>query len=225
MTRVGQTAAMRALLVGTALAVTIAATACSDKSDPVTIDDPGTTTTTTAEPADGCAADDKNADEMISLTVEAVPEGFELQPDDVGDTGPSNLDKAASDDGEDDAERTLTDLKFRRGYQWLWATAAEEQIVSFVYEFCNGAGARGYLERGQEIVAADPVEPVVFDVPELEGEVAFAGEDQGSAVAVVDMVDGPYYVRIFAYATAGSLPADALNARAGAVMVAQLEQL
>jgi len=220
---------MRALILGAALSVTIAMTGCADKSDPVAIDDEPSTTTevTTTEATTGCAADDADADELGALAVEAVPDGYDLQPDDVGDTGPSDLAKAASDDGGADAEKALTDLRFRRGYQWLWTSAANEQIVSFVYEFCDGDGAAGYLERGQDLLASDPrsASVEVLEVPELEGEVAFAGEVDGTATTAIDMIEGAYYLRVLAYADAGALPLDELNARASAVMVAQLREL
>src|ERR671924_63589 len=63
----------------------------------------------------------KTMAELAKALEIAVPEGYILQPDQVGDTGPSDLEKAVRDDGEDDAREVLTRTRFVRGYQRMWS--------------------------------------------------------------------------------------------------------
>ena len=57
---------------------------------------------------------------LEALVISSVPVGFVAQPDAVGDTGPSDLAKAARDDGQPDALQALRAEGFVRGYQRLW---------------------------------------------------------------------------------------------------------
>jgi hypothetical protein len=155
-------------------------------------------TTATAEPSP-----------LLPLLASEVPAGFELQPDDVGDTGPSDLAKATADDGADDAEKALTDAGFVRGYQQLWVNGDEDEIILIVYEFKTGPGATSYQKRG-EAVLADPaqlpagVHLTPLEVPGIAGvygttAVIDASEtDPASATAVVLFTRGVYTVQVIA---------------------------
>jgi hypothetical protein len=212
---------MRAGILTVALCLLVTLTgACSDDSS-----DDGAEDTTTTVPE--CEADDLDAEELEGAIVAAVPDGYELQPDDVGDTGPSDLAKAIRDDGQDDAEEQLTKLKFRRGYQWLWTNDANEQLLSFVYEFCEAQGATGYARRAEELTEPGATEVVDFEVPMLDDVEAARtglGEDGQYRFAYVDSIVGRNHVRTMTFGPPTSDPA-ALQNRVTALAVAQTAAL
>jgi len=207
---------------GVALVALLMAGACSDDDAESGADTTEETTTTTA-PSE-CQADDLDPEELESATVEDVPDGFERQPDDAGDTGPSDQAKAISDDGQDGAEEALAE--FRRGYQWLWEDADGNQLISFVYEFCDVGGATGYLDRGSELTESEATDVTEFDVAGLEGEATGAGSGDGYQFAYVDVLDGATYIRTMAFTEQGSgTSATDLQTWTGDVAAAQLEAL
>src|SRR5207244_8351257 len=71
--------------------------------------------------------------ELAARIITKVPAGFVLQPDNVDDTGPSDLAKAIRDDGSPDAGKILRAEGFVRGYQQLWIDAQGAQIIVFLY--------------------------------------------------------------------------------------------
>ena len=75
-----------------------------------------------------------------------VPAGYQRQADSVGDTGPSDLDKAVRDDSAPDARQVLTRDGFLGGYQRLWKKGPAE-LIDFVYRFATPAGAADYQQR------------------------------------------------------------------------------
>jgi hypothetical protein len=216
------------------------AVACSDDDDPTTEATDDTTeeaADTTADPADDEASDDTTADStpadgecaVDDLEAEALEEqmitdveGFELQEDDVADTGPSDLDKAIGDDGLEDAEEALTDAGFRRGYQRLWSSEDEGDLLLVVMEFCDSEGASTYAARGPEAVEAQGLELTAFD-PEGGGE-GFFVENQGVLAVFVSQIAGSTFVQSIHYATEES-DQDEVQARAAKVVVDQVARL
>jgi len=87
--------------------------------------------------------------ELEARLVTAVPEGFIPQPDDVGDTGPSDLAKAVRDDGTPGAEQALQADGFVRGYQRLWVGPDGAEVIVILYQFANPAGATAYFGRAK----------------------------------------------------------------------------
>jgi hypothetical protein len=83
---------------------------------------------------------------MASLLITSVPPGYQQAPDSVADTGPSDLDKAASDDGAPDARQVLVSAQFVAGYQRLWQSG-ENRIIVAIYRFGSPSGAATYLAR------------------------------------------------------------------------------
>src|SRR5688500_10442983 len=102
----------------------------------------------------------------------AVPDGFVRQPDSVGDTGPSDLEKAIRDDGGDDARDILTKSRFVRGYQRMWTRTGDE-IVSYVYQFADAAGAIEYTNRlnADSLAPTEGVSISPFGMPDITGAV------------------------------------------------------
>jgi hypothetical protein len=127
----------------------------------------------------------------------AVPEGFVRQPDSVGDTGPSDLEKASRDDGGDDARDVLTKTRFVRGYQRMWTRSGDE-IVSYVYQFADTAGAVEYTNRlnTDSLAPTEGVSISPFDVPNVTGAVGVNTSEPTVASSSVTFVKGPYSVEI-----------------------------
>jgi hypothetical protein len=157
-------------------------------------------TTTTASIGE-CQAGDADPAELEALMVSDVA-GFEQQTDDVGDTGPSDLAKAISDDGEDDAEQVLTDLGFRRGYQRLWSNEADEEIVVFLYEFCDAAGAAAYGTRGSGLLTASGLAVTPFETGGVGTGVTI--DNESLALAFVVASADAQLVEAIAFAASGS---------------------
>jgi hypothetical protein len=153
-------------------------------------------TTTTTPRAQVKAA--RNAQELSRALDITVPDGYVRQPDRVDDTGPSDLEKAVSDDGGDDARDVLTGDHFVRGYQREWASGAKDEIVSYVYQFADNAGAEDYAKRlAAEFGAQNTAgAPGVFDVSGIAGAVGVNGSDPNFATSSVTFVKGPYSVQV-----------------------------
>ena len=210
--------------------ITLVLGACSD-DEPVAVEDassesePDATSTTaphsSSSSASSCEADDADPGELESLIIDDVPEGFTPEPDSVGDTGPSDLAKAVRDDGSDDAEDTLTELRFRRGYQRLWTNDAEDELIVFLYEFCDAAGAREYADRSvDEYFGVDPSFES-FEVSGIEGARGFASEEEGEGYIAILVGRGTFDIQIVAYGSQESASIEQLIKRAETVAKAQ----
>lgn len=127
-----------------------------------------------------------------------VPDGYRLQPDEVGDTGPSDLEKAISDDGADDAREVFTQTRFVRGYQRMWSRSEDDEIVVYVYQFADHAGAVDYTKRltADSGAQTDGVSIGLFDVPAIDGAVGVNGSDPTFATSSVTFVKGPYSAQV-----------------------------
>jgi hypothetical protein len=161
---------------------------------------PSTATTAPPEPTTTssipCTADDAEPNRIEHLVVDEI-EGFQLQAGYVGGTGPVDLLQAVRDDGQPDAHRVLTDLRFRRGYQRLWRNQFGEELVVFLYEFCDGAGATAYSEREtQMLLASGEIEPFATD----SSMAGYVIERENVVAAFVDAWSGPLLVHVTAYA-------------------------
>ena len=116
--------------------------------------------------------------------LQSVPAGYAQQPDGVGDTGPSDLNKAVHDDGNSDARQVLTADGFVAGYQRFWARNANDQIMDFVYQFDRPQGALSYMARSEnEASTAGARAIAVNGVP---GAYAYAiAGNQGPVVVIL----------------------------------------
>ena len=136
----------RPLTIAAAIAVSIALAGCGGSKDDnkseatATTHAKATTTTINAAAAAAAAA-------LEPKLIKTVPAGYKQEADDVGDTGPSDLDKAVRDDGGDsDARAVLTRDGFVAGYQRYW-TKGDNEIIDFIYQFSNPTGANDYFQR------------------------------------------------------------------------------
>ena len=146
----------------------------------------------------------KNMEDLEEALDIAVPDGYVRQPDAVGDTGPSDLEKAISDDGADDARDVLTRARFVRGYQRMWTRGGDE-IVSYVYQFADTAGAVEYTNRlnSDSLAPTEGVSISPFDVPDISGALGVNTSDPTLASSSVTFVKGPYSVQLV---VSGSTP-------------------
>lgn len=140
----------------------------------------------------------KSMDELARKLNISVPDGYMLQPDEVGDTGPSDLEKAVRDDGEDDARDVLTRTRFVRGYQRQWSRSEDDEIVSYVYQFADHAGALDYTNRLTADAGAQTAGVNIdrFSVDAIPGSVGVNGSDPNFATSSVTFVKGPYSVQV-----------------------------
>ena len=140
----------------------------------------------------------KSLAELSKALEISVPDGYMRQPDEVGETGPSNLDKAIADDGEEDAREVLTRTRFVRGYQRMWSRSEDDEIIAYVYQFADNAGAVEYTKRLTADSGAQTagVSIGLFDVPGIDGAVGVNGSDPNFATSSVTFVKGPYSVQM-----------------------------
>jgi hypothetical protein len=160
-------------------------------------------TTTTSAPQIKGARTPAELSKALDIT---VPAGYTVQPDSVDDTGPSDLDKAVADDGEDDARDVFTRDRFVRGYQREWARSENDQIVSYVYQFADNAGAVDYTKRVTADAGAQTagVSITTFTVPGIAGAIGVNGSDPSFATATVTFVKGPYSAQVVVNGTSAA---------------------
>lgn len=125
-----------------------------------------------------------------------VPPGYEQQPDRVGDTGPSDLEKAIRDDTRPDAREVLTADRFVAGYQRLWVKQGSSNIVDFVYEFEAPEGAAHYMERMLEGLTADEDDVTAFDVAAVPGARGLRTVDPEDPAAVIVLTRGRFLAQV-----------------------------
>ena len=180
-----------------ALLVALPLAACGGGSDgePSTAEGQVETSTTFKSPSVKIA---KSYEDLAkALNIEA-PEGYLLQPHEVGDTGPTDIVKASRDDGGNDAQDFLTRTGFLRGYQRQWMRTAGDDFVVYLYQFANNAGAVEYTNR----LTAEATTPTAgmtverFDVPGIGGAVGVDASDPTFASSSVTFVKGPYSAQI-----------------------------
>jgi hypothetical protein len=127
-----------------------------------------------------------------------APSGFVQQPDTVDDTGPTDLARAAREEGAAD-DGVLRAEGFVRGFRRLWIGPEHAQILISVYQFETPAGARKNFARFKR--ASDTKPPPgahKFAIPFLgpSQAVGFAGTAQGDSAAAAVYVNGVFGVQV-----------------------------
>jgi hypothetical protein len=153
-------------------------------------------TTTTLKPPKVKVA--KNFDDLSKALDISAPEGYMLQPDQVGDTGPSDIVKASRDDGGDDAQDFLARTGFLRGYQRMWSRSESDDFVIYLYQFGDAAGAAEYNKRltTVETTPAPDVTLAQFLVPSIDGAVGVNTQAKSGVNSSVTFVKGPYSIQV-----------------------------
>lgn len=129
---------------------------------------------------------------LAAKLVQTIP-GYVLQPDSVGDTGPSNVDKAVRDDGGANVRKELTDDHFVVGFQKLFSTPTKDRvIVLFAYQFADAAGANEYMNAStkHEEMPQDGVVPTRFAVPGILGATGIQATHNGTTFHEVFFTKG-----------------------------------
>jgi hypothetical protein len=143
---------------------------------------------------------------LQNLILSDVPGGFKLQPDDVADTGPTNLSKAALDDVSCnvgcDARQALVGSGFVDGYQRQWTSvdasgSTIDQDFLYLYQFKTPEGAQQYAQHWQEtLLATGQGAPVEGFVPAfIPGAMGIKVSDTLGSTGVAIFAKGPYAVR------------------------------
>lgn len=148
-----------------------------------------------AENGEGSGTATAETEALVPRLLAQLPPGYEQQPDNVADTGPSDFEKAVRDDGNPDARQVLQADGFVAGYQRLWSKAEDGSIIDFVYQFSGPAGAAHYLERTMATFTEDgaTTELAVPGVPGAKG-IRIAEDDEQTAV--VFLTRGPFLAQI-----------------------------
>ena len=160
--------------------------------------------------ATGGASVSTAAQALARLLLNGLPPGYQQAPDSAGQTGPSDLAKAADDDGGPAAKQVLMFDQFVAGYQRMW-TRGNSQIIEFLYEFGTPRGAVAYGERQ---LAGDATAPsgdqlTPFAVPNIPGARGFAISGSDGPADVVLFTRAGFLVQIVINGTDASAPAAA----------------
>jgi len=145
----------------------------------------------------------KSSEDLAKALNIAAPDGYMLQPDQVGDTGPSDIVKASKDDGGSDAQAFLTRTGFLRGYQRMWSRSESDDFIIYLYQFATPAGAAEYTNR----LTADATTPAAdvtlgqFPVSSIGTAVGVNATAKAFANSSVTFVKGPYSVQVIVNST------------------------
>jgi hypothetical protein len=139
----------------------------------------------------GSGTSTASSNALQARMLRSLPAGYVQQPDSVGDTGPSDLEKAIRDDGAADARQVLTADGFVAGYQRLWSKGSDGQIIDFVYQFATQRGVLAYVGRTES--GGIPNGASSFSVPGVPGARGF-GLPAGQGPAVVVFVTRGRYL-------------------------------
>jgi hypothetical protein len=209
---------LRARTGAAAVALAAALTACSSST---TFPTAGSTLPATTTPI---ASEPTSFRELAQRLVARVPPEFELQADNVGDTGPSDLAKAVKDDGAPGAEAALRAEGFVRGYQRLWAGPKDAEIIVYVYQFATPTGAAKDFARDNAAIHSEaPPGATAFTVAGIPAgsSEALAGKSSDVSAAIVLFTTGAYNVQVISHGPALA----GLQARAAQIAQDQYQRL
>ena len=135
---------------------------------------------------------------LAALILTTVPSGYNLQNDDVAQTGPTDLAQAADVDQSPSARRALLVTGFVTGYQRQWASPDGFTIDQiFLYEFQSPKGAQGYAQHWRDtLVSTNQVGTVLdsFTPAFIPGAFGLKEGDKIGSTAVVMFAKGSYAV-------------------------------
>lgn len=138
-------------------------------------------------------------------------DGYALQPDSVGDTGPSDLEKTVDDAGGDSDVRTaLVEGGFIVGYQRYFVNAAQDRgIAVFAYQFGGPAGARAFADAALQagLAPQDGVTPTPLPTPSIPDASGVESTSEGVTSRMVIFVKGDYVGMVLVNAREGDTDA------------------
>jgi hypothetical protein len=161
----------------------------------------GTVVTTTSPPTSTTAAPVTQptgpSTGLAALILDTVPSGYPRQPDDIGQTGPTNLAQAVEIDVSPNARRALLVTGFVTGYQRQWASPDGYTIdQDFLFEFQTPKGAQGYAQHWRDtLVKTNSGSPLQSFTPAfIPGSFGLETKDKTGSTAVVMFAKGVYAV-------------------------------
>jgi hypothetical protein len=132
------------------------------------------------------------------LILATVPSGYARDPDDVGQTGPTDAAKAAQDDVSRTARHALVVTGFVAGYQRQWTSPDGYTIdTDFLYQFQSAKGAQGYAQHWQDTLLRTNQQSFAlqsFTPAFIPGGSGLEGRDKTGSTAVVIFAKGLYAV-------------------------------
>jgi hypothetical protein len=142
----------------------------------------GSSTTGTSEPeaetTTSTAPATPQTETLARLMVDDVLPGFTRvgRDDRRFVTGPLDLEAAAREERDVEAERSLLQTRhFVAGEQGAWTNPDDDVVVVTLYRFATPGDAAAYLADGREAVEARAVQP--FAVPDIPGAFGFTSVD------------------------------------------------
>jgi hypothetical protein len=192
-----------------------------------TTTEPAVTTTTAATTQPTVAPTS-----LAALILATAPSAYPRQPDDVGQTGPTNITEAALDDVSPNARRALLVTGFVNGYQRQWTSPDGYTIDQiFLYQFSTPKGAQGYAQHWHDTLLKTNQKGITllaFTPAFLPGgALGLQSKDETGSTAVVMFARGTYAVEATVNsgaAVVGSPPVDQSGA-ATALALAQYQRL
>ena len=148
----------------------------------------------------GGGGDGRSTDpsELEPLLVTEVAPGYAVQPDHVGDTGPSDLEKAVRDQGGTEADRAfLVDHGYRRGYQRLWTDDDANPVVVFLYEFDDEEGATAEAALVPKVITSSETPEPSFVIDDIKGSAGFMLEEPAAPGCIVLLTKGGFVVQVY----------------------------
>ncbi len=184
--------------------------------------------TTTAAPTATTAP----AAGLASLILDTVPSGYVRQPDDVGQTGPTDLAQAALDDVSPTARRALLVTGFVSGYQRQWTSPDGYTIDQvFLYQFSTPKGAQGYAQHWHDtLLSSNAGGPALQSFTPAflpAGALGLQAQDKTGSTGVVMFATGNYAVEATVNGGVGAVgdpPADQ-SGPATSLALAQYQRL
>ena len=165
------------------------------RDDETTLDEPTGDETREDRPGPHHVEPTPESDALGQMLIPSI-DGFTLQPHDVGDTGPSDLDKAADDDGRPDAEERLTREGFVVGYQSFFTSPDGVYVVLFLYEFDSRVGAWSEFDYFAREMTRGNYGAVALTVPGVPGAFGVENQDDANHFEWVQFAHGPYWVLV-----------------------------
>jgi hypothetical protein len=164
---------------------------------PPTAASPANRPTTTTAPVTTTTAASHVESSLATLILTTVPSGYAQDPDDVGQTGPTDITQAALDDVSPTARHALVVTGFVGGYQRQWTSSDGYTIdQDFLYQFQTAKGAQGYAQHWRETLLAtnQGVTLDSFTPGFLPGAFGLEDKDSTGSTAVVMFAKGDYAV-------------------------------
>jgi hypothetical protein len=128
--------------------------------------------------------------------------GYILQPDEIAETGPTNITKAANDEIDPKARKVLQVTGFVDGFQRQWKNIDDagnnNNDFLFLYEFETPDGAQFYAQNWRQSLVNTPhagVPLTSFSPSEIPGAMGLSSTTKSGSTGIVIFSKGNYAVK------------------------------